>query len=222
MSISNWIDTLHGLVQGQGLPLCLSILNSFSATPDNEGNSQKKLFEQQALPHLNLVYNLALRYTRKPEDAEDLVQETYLRAYRFFHQYEQGTNIRAWLLKILRNTFINRYRKKMKEPKQVAFEEIEPFYEQLAKSNPGELMRVVERDVFGKMVGDEITEALDKLPEEFRTAVILCDLQNMTYEEIAEIMDCPTGTVRSRISRGRKMLQMSLLNYAKIQGYVKG
>lgn len=211
MSFYNII--LHNI----GLPL----LAMASSVDKGQNPEQKQLFEEQALPHLGLLYNAALRFTRRPEDAEDLVQETYLRAYRFFHQFEQGTNIRAWLLKILRNTFINRYRKKMKEPKQVAFEEIEPYFEQLAKSNPGELLRAVEKDVFGEMMGDEIMDALDKIPEEFRTAVILCDLQEMTYEEIAQIMDCPTGTVRSRISRGRKMLQISLWEYGKQQGYVK-
>lgn len=213
--------SFYFLLQSIGLPLLITGINKSSVPEGEEDERKKQLFEEQALPHLGLVYNAALRFVRKPEDAEDLVQETYLRAYRFFHQFEQGTNIRAWLLKILRNTFINRYRKKMKEPKQVAFEEIEPYFEQLAKSNPAELLKAVEKDVFGKMMGDEIMDALDKLPEEFRTAVILCDLQEMSYEEIAQIMECPTGTVRSRISRGRKMLQMSLWEYGKQQGYVK-
>jgi RNA polymerase sigma-70 factor (ECF subfamily) len=213
------ILSTYNLLILSGIPLVIGQLGGSQSPKDVE--QRKKEFEEQALPHLNLLFSAALRFTRKSEDAEDLVQETYLRAFRFFHQFEKGTNIRAWLLKILRNTFINRYRKKMKEPKQVAYEEIEPYFEQMAKSNPGEMLKVVEQDVFGRMIGDEITEALEKLPEEFRTAVILCDIQDMTYEEIAEIMDCPTGTVRSRISRGRKMLQVNLMKYAKEQGYVK-
>ena len=204
---------------------CLPVflLGQTDTTPSRgeDGEKRKAEFEQQALPHLDVLYNTAIRYTKNAADAEDLVQETFMRAYRFYHQFEKGTNIRAWLFKILRNTFINRYRKKVNEPKQVGYEEIEPYYEQLAKSNPGEMLRAVELDAFGRLISDEVMAALDELPEEFRTAVMLCDIQGMTYEEIGQIMECPTGTVRSRISQGRKMLQVSLLKYAKDQGYIK-
>ena len=204
------------------LPLFLIGQTGSSPSRGEDGEKRKSEFEQQAMPHLDILYNTALRYTKNAADAEDLVQETYMRAFRFYHQFEKGTNIRAWLFKIMRNTFINKYRKKVNEPKKVGYEEIEPYYEQMAKSNPGEMLRAVELDTFGKLLSDEVMAALDELPEEFRTAVILCDIHGMTYEEIAEIMECPTGTVRSRISRGRKMLQMKLLNYAKQQGYIKG
>jgi len=186
------------------------------------GNSiAHKEFETAIAPHTGLMFNMALRFTRNPDDAADLVQDTVLRAYRFYYQFEQGTNLRAWLLKILRNTFINQYRKKVSEPVKVGYDIIEPYYERLAKNNSAQMMKEVENDVFGKMLGDEVTQALDHLPEEFKTAVVLCDLNDLSYQEIAEIMDCPTGTVRSRISRGRRMLQEILWEYAKQEGYVK-
>jgi RNA polymerase sigma-70 factor, ECF subfamily len=204
-----------------GVPILLGTIAPMDTKNPKDTEDRRKEFEEQALPHLNLLYNMALRFTRNPDDASDLVQDTYLRAYRFFYQFERGTNIRAWLLKILRNTFINQYRKKVSEPRKVGYEEIEPYFERVAKNNTAEMIKAVELDVFGHMLGDEMTSALEKLPEEFKTAVVLCDVEDLSYDEIAEIMDCPTGTVRSRISRGRKMLQTHLWDYAKEQGFVK-
>jgi RNA polymerase sigma-70 factor (ECF subfamily) len=204
-----------------GFPVLLAIM---APVDTGDGNGQPELkedFESSIHPYMDLLYNMALRFTRNPDDAADLVQETILRAYRFYYQFQKGTNLRAWLLKILRNTFINQYRKRASEPKKVGYEEIEPYFERVAKNNSSEMLRAVHEDVFGKMLGDEVVEALEKIPEEFRTAVILCDLEELSYQEIAEIMGCPTGTVRSRISRGRKMLQSQLLDYARQEGYIK-
>jgi RNA polymerase sigma-70 factor, ECF subfamily len=185
-------------------------------------NTKKKHteFEAEALPHMDVLYNFALRTTGNQDDARDLLQETYLKAYRFWDKYEKGTNIRAWLFRIMKNSYINRYRKETKEPDKVDYEDIENFYNSIRaeSTSPNDL----QQQLYGNLLGDEVTKALQSLPDDFRTVVILCDIEGLTYEEIAEFVECPIGTVRSRLHRGRKLLQAKLFEYAKQQGMIKG
>jgi RNA polymerase sigma-70 factor (ECF subfamily) len=177
-------------------------------------------FEAEALPHMDVLYNFALRTTGNEDDARDLLQETYLKAYRFWDKYEKGTNIRAWLFRIMKNSYINRYRKETKEPDKVDYDDIENFYNTIRaeSTDPNDL----QEQLYGNLLGDEVTKALQSLPDDFRTVVILCDIERLTYEEIAEFVECPIGTVRSRLHRGRKLLQAKLFEYAKQQGMIKG
>jgi RNA polymerase sigma-70 factor (ECF subfamily) len=173
-------------------------------------------FEREALPHMDLLYNYALRTTNDAEDAEDLVQETYMKAYRFWDSYEKGTNIRAWLFRIMKNSYINRYRRETKEPETVDYDEVKEFVGTSGPSDANDLQQAV----FGNVLGDEVSNAIAALPDEFRTVVILSDIEGLTYEEIAEFMDSPLGTVRSRLHRGRKLIREQLAAYAKKRGYV--
>ncbi len=174
-------------------------------------------FETTALPHLSAMYNFSLRLTANEEDAQDLVQESMLKAYRFWDSFEKGTNIKAWLYRIVKNSFINKYRKNAKEPNKIDYDEVKDFYNTIKDDSvdPNDL----ETQLFGDLLDDDITIALQRLPADFRTVVILCDLQGQTYEEIADIVGCPVGTVRSRLHRGRKMLHDSLKSYAASRGY---
>ncbi len=175
-------------------------------------------FEREAIPHMDILYNYALRMTSDPDDAHDLVQETYLKAYRFWDKYEKGTNIRAWLFRIMKNSYINRYRKETKEPDTVDYNDIQNFYNTIRyeSSDPNDL----QEKIFGGLLEDDVVRAIESLPEDFRTVVILCDIEGLSYEEIAEFVDCPIGTVRSRLHRGRKMLRSMLFDYAKKRGFV--
>jgi len=181
-------------------------------------SEKQRSFEAEALPHTDLLYNYALRMTNNSADADDLVQETYLKAYRFWDSYEQGTNIRAWLFRILKNSYINRYRKEVREPDCVEYDEVKISYAVRGESNgePNDL----QESMFGHLLDDEITAAVAALPDEFRTVVILCDIEGLTYEEVAAFMDCPLGTVRSRLHRGRKLLRGRLTDYARARGLV--
>jgi RNA polymerase sigma-70 factor (ECF subfamily) len=180
-------------------------------------------FEEVALPHLEALFNLALNLTRNPKDAEDLVQETYLRAYRFFDSYETGTHIKAWLFRILRNTFINRYRSRKARPEEVDFGKIEATYEQMIEDTfiRDRTPPSPEEIVMDGVLDDEIRQALDRLPEEYRTVVLLALLEEMSYKEIAAALSIPLGTVMSRLHRGRKMLQASLLEFARRKGILR-
>jgi RNA polymerase sigma-70 factor (ECF subfamily) len=177
-------------------------------------------FEAEALPHMDVLYNFALRTTGNEDDARDLLQETYLKAYRFWDKYEKGTNIRAWLFRIMKNSYINRYRKETKEPDKVDYDDIENFYNTIRAESTD--ANDLQEQLYGNLLGDEVTKALQSLPDDFRTIVILCDIEGLTYEEIAEFVECPIGTVRSRLHRGRKLLQAKLFEYAKQQGMIKG
>lgn len=157
--------------------------------------------------------------TGDPDDADDLVQETFLKAFRFFDKFEKGTNCKAWLFRILKNSYINDYRKQSKEPNKVDYEDIENFYENIRSSDVKS--NHLEEDVFNNLLDDNISAAISSLPEDFRTVIILSDIEGFTYEEIADFVDCPIGTVRSRLHRARKMLYARLLNYAREKGYVK-
>ena len=181
---------------------------------------QPSEFEAEVFGHINSLYQSALYMTRNDRDAEDLVQETVLKAFRFFDKFEKGTNIRAWLFKILHNTFINMYRKKTRSIEIVdAFdfsEREERFsfeFPEGDSSNPEDIMS-------NRMLSEKIESSLSELPSEFKMAVILCDMEGFSYKEIAEIMDCPVGTVMSRIFRGRKFLQTKLVRHAKEQGLI--
>jgi RNA polymerase sigma-70 factor (ECF subfamily) len=175
-------------------------------------------FEAEALPHMDVLYNFALRTTGNEDDARDLLQETYLKAYRFWDKYEKGTNIRAWLFRIMKNSYINRYRKETKEPDKVDYDDIENFYNSIRAehTDPNDL----QAKLFDNMLSDEVAKALESIPEDFRTVVILCDIEGLTYEEIAEFVEVPIGTVRSRLHRGRKLLQAKLFDYARSQGFL--
>ncbi len=175
-------------------------------------------FEREALPHTDLLYNYALRMTNNSADADDLLQETFLKAYRFWDKYEPGTNIRAWLFRIMKNSYINRYRKETKEPTTVDYDEVENFYAAVKDrtTEPNDL----QETLYGNLLDDDVASAVADLPEDFRTVVILCDIEGLSYEEIAEFVDIPLGTVRSRLHRGRKLLRGKLLDYARKRGYV--
>lgn len=175
-------------------------------------------FQNEALPHSDILYNYALRTTGNQDDARDLLQETFLKAYRFWDKYEKGTNIRAWLFRIMKNSYINRYRKESKEPDKVDYGDVENFYNSIRAEYKD--TNDLQEKLFGNLLGDEVAKALASIPEDFRTVVILCDIEGLTYEEIAEFIDRPIGTVRSRLHRGRKLLQAQLFEYAKKQGIV--
>jgi RNA polymerase sigma-70 factor (ECF subfamily) len=178
-----------------------------------------KEFEQQTLPHMEVLYNYALRMTGNKEDAKDLLQETFLKAFRFWDKFEQGTNLRAWLFRIMKNTYINLYRKESKEPDKVDYEEIEGYYNLIRDQNSDD--NDLQEKIFGQLLDDDVSKALESLPEEFRTVVILCDIEGLAYEEIAEFLQIPVGTVRSRLHRGRKLLYAKLYDYAKDRGFIK-
>jgi RNA polymerase sigma-70 factor (ECF subfamily) len=185
--------------------------------------SDKQRFQEEAMPLLDSLYAGALRMTRNPADAEDLVQDTLLRAYRAFDRFEPGTNLKAWLFRIMTNAYINTYRKKQREPLKVSQDEVEDFdlYRELKDHDPA-LSQTPETIVLDSLVDSDITEAIDDLPEQFRLAVVLSDVEDFSYAEIAEIMDVPLGTVMSRLHRGRKALQKRLWELARDRGIVKG
>lgn len=171
-------------------------------------------FEGLALAHVDPLYSAALRLTKNDRDAEDLVQDTFLRAYRFFDKFERGTNIKAWLFKILTNTFINRYRRTVKERSIVEGSERNAVHERFVSREAAELAANPEQFFFDRLLSDDVLQAVDSLPIDFRLVVILADLQEFSYKEIAEILDVPVGTVMSRLFRGRRLLQKALANYA--------
>lgn len=177
-----------------------------------------KEFEKEALPHMDALYNFALRMTGESDDANDLVQDTYLKAFRFFDKFEKGTNCKAWLFRIMKNTYINTYRKKTKEPDKVDYEEVENFYENVKPSSTESAH--LEKEIYDNLLDDEISTAIASLPDDFKTVIILSDIEGFTYDEIADFIDCPVGTVRSRLHRARKMLFAKLYKYANEKGYV--
>ena len=177
-------------------------------------------FSELAMPYMDALYSAALRMTRNPADAEDLVQETYLRAYRGFGGFKEGTNIKAWLYKILTNTFINTYRAKKRRPEETEFDDVAEFsiYGRLGGLEAANAERTPETEVLDAMPDEVVKEALESLPEQFRMAVLLADVEGFSYKEIADIMDVPIGTVMSRLHRGRKQLQRRLWEFARDRG----
>jgi RNA polymerase sigma factor (sigma-70 family) len=178
---------------------------------------KQSIFNNEFMPHINSMYNFAYRLTLDSDDAKDLLQDTYLKAYRFIDSFQKGTNAKAWLFRILKNSFINDYRKKSKEPSKVDYQEVESYY------NSEDVDRQITPDLrveaLKDMIGDEISNALNALYVDFRTVIILCDLEGFKYEEMAKILDIPIGTVRSRLHRARNLLKEKLSTYAKQMGY---
>ena len=177
----------------------------------------EELFETEMLPHLQALFRFAFKLTGNEDDANDLVQDTYLKAYRFIHSYEKGSNAKAWLFRILKNSFINNYRKVSKQPNKVDYDEAENFLNTGISSHSESID--MRQKMFGGLIGDEVSMALTKLPVDFRAVIILCDIEEFTYEEISKIVDIPIGTVRSRLHRARKMLRDMLAEYALTMGY---
>jgi RNA polymerase sigma-70 factor (ECF subfamily) len=176
-----------------------------------------KVFEDELLPFADALKTFAYHLTMSDADANDLVQETYLKAYRFIDKYEEGTNAKAWLFKILKNAFINDYRKKSKRPRTTDYEDIVAYHESDDDRITGYMD--LRDEIFQTMMGDEVTMAINALPLDFRTVILLCDIEGFTYEEISKIIDVPIGTVRSRLFRARNLLKERLQKYAEKFGY---
>ena len=184
----------------------------------SKDHKKKQLeFNDEVIPHLDSLYNFGLRLTADPSHAEDLVQDTIVKAFRFFDSYEKGTNAKAWLFRILKNSFINNYRKNLKKPQEIDYDEVSSYYENVRaeRTNTSDLEYLIFRD----LMDDNFSKALANLPEDFRTVVLLCDVDGFTYEEISNMLDVPIGTIRSRLHRGRNLLKTELYEYAKKRGY---
>ena len=175
------------------------------------------IFDNEFLPQIDSMYNFAYRLTFDEDDAKDLVQETYLKAFRFIDSFQRGTNAKAWLFRILKNSFINDFRKKSKEPSKVDYQEVETYYN--SDDVDASITTDLRVEAVQDMIGDEISNALNSLAVDFRTVIILCDLEGFTYEEMAKILDIPIGTVRSRLHRARNLLKDKLKSYAESMGY---
>ena len=180
---------------------------------------KQETFDSEFLPHIHSMYNFGYRLTLDRDDAKDLVQDTYFKAYRFIESFQRGTNAKAWLFRILKNSFINDYRKKVKEPNKVDYQEVESYYN--SEDVDRQITPDLRVDALKDMIGDEISNALNSLDVDFRTVIILCDLEGFKYEEMAKILDIPIGTVRSRLHRARQLLKEKLSEYAKSMGYNK-
>ena len=187
------------------------------AKPTYSEQEKVAIFDGEFMPHIDSMYNFAYKLTFDEDDSKDLVQDTYMKAFRFINSFQKGTNSKAWLFRILKNSFINDFRKKSKQPAKVDYQEVENYYnsDDVDESKTVDLRVETLKD----MMGDEVTIALNSLAIDFRTVIILCDLQGFTYEEMAKILDIPIGTVRSRMHRARNLLKQKLSSYARSMGY---
>ena len=186
--------------------------------PDDPKADNRELFEEQALPFIDQLYAAGLRMTRNPSDAQDLVQETFVKAYTAFGQYQQGTNLKAWLYRILTNTFINSYRKKQRDPYNGTIDELEDWQLGGAESATSRTTRSAEAEAIDHLPDSTVKDALQAIPEDFRLAVYFADVEGFSYQEIADIMKTPVGTVMSRLHRGRRLLRDMLTDYARERG----
>lgn len=184
---------------------------------NNPISPEQQRFEKEFLPHLEALHSFAFHLCYNEEDAADLVQETFLKAFRFIDKFEEGTNAKAWLFKILKNAYINQYRKDARQPSMVDYDEVAVYQEE--EEGQSTSYFDLREEIFDQMMGDEVSTALNALPEEFRTVIWLCDIEGFSYEEIAKITDIPIGTVRSRLFRARNMLKEKLQNYAANMGF---
>lgn len=184
------------------------------------GRTDSIEFEREVMPFKGALYGYALKLTRNPDDARDLLQETFLKAFRFFNTFREGSNAKAWLHMIMKNSFINQYKKHQRLPGMVDYEDVENFYESI---KPEEVRNSqTEEDLFCGTFGDEIAGALRVLPGKFLEVLVLSDIEGSSYKEIAQRINCPVGTVRSRLHRARRIMQTRLENYARNLGYMKG
>ena len=199
-------------------------MEKLSVRPTLEGNPPPVTswdFDSQVMPYVDSLYNTAYRMTRSAEDAEDLVQETFFKAYKYYDKFEEGTNLKAWLFKILKNTFINNYRKKKLEPRSVDFAEIEDSFERIVRRDNADQPSDPEAEFFTGVLDDDVRKALESLPYDYRMVVILADLEGFSYKEIAEILEVPVGTVMSRLYRGRRLMETAMLEFARDHGYLR-
>lgn len=178
-----------------------------------------RVFEEEFLPYIEALHTFAYHLSLDEEAANDLVQDTYLKAFRFIEQYDRGTNAKAWLFKILKNAFINEYRRRKRLPTLVDYDDIRKVHEKEEPGSPESYVDLRE-EMFNYLIGDEVTKAINAMPVDFRTVILLCDVEDFSYEEIAAILDIPIGTVRSRLHRARNTLKEKLEDYAQSLGYV--
>ena len=196
-----------------------TMTDELELNPKSIYSESKKVhvFDTEFMPHIDSMYNFAYRLTFDEDDSKDLVQDTYMKAFRFINSFQEGTNAKAWLYRILKNSFINDYRKKSKQPAKVDYQEVEQYYN--SEDTPKDATVDLRLETTKDMIGDEISNALNSLAVDFRTVIILCDLEGFTYEEMAKILDIPIGTVRSRLHRARNILREKLGSYAHSMGY---